>query len=387
MIVIMKKEATEEQIKKVVDHIEKEGFKVSIDQGTERVVIGLKGDTRSLQEGAFTRYEGVENAVRILNTYKLTSREFHPGNTVVDVDGVKIGDGSFVTMAGPCSIEGLDQIRECARMAKAGGAKILRGGAFKPRTSPYAFQGLEEEGLKYIRQAADEFGMKVITEKAGGAKILRGGAFKPRTSPYAFQGLEEEGLKYIRQAADEFGMKVITEVMDEGHIDMVAEYSDILQIGARNMQNFKLLSAVGKTGKPVGLKRGISGTINEWLNAAEYIAVEDKSPVIFIERGIRTYETATRNTFDLSAVPLMKNLTHFPVIVDPSHGTGIWELVPPMARAGVASGADGMIVEIHPDPANAWSDGPQSLNEKTYSRMMKEVAIMKEAMEKIQRLD
>lgn len=198
--------------------------------------------------------------MRILNTYKLTSREFHPGNTVVDVDGVKIGDGSFVTMAGPCSIEGLDQIRECARMAKAGGAKILRGGAFKPRTSPYAFQGLEEEGLKYIRQAADEFGMKVITE-----------------------------------------------VMDEGHIDMVAEYSDILQIGARNMQNFKLLSAVGKTGKPVGLKRGISGTINEWLNAAEYIAVEDKSPVIFIERGIRTYETATRNTFDLSAVPLMKN--------------------------------------------------------------------------------
>ncbi|MCL8322030.1 3-deoxy-7-phosphoheptulonate synthase, partial [Enterococcus faecium] len=265
---------------------------------------------------------------------------FHPGNTVVDVDGVKIGDGSFVTMAGPCSIEGLDQIRECARMAKAGGAKILRGGAFKPRTSPYAFQGLEEEGLKYIRQAADEFGMKVITE-----------------------------------------------VMDEGHIDMVAEYSDILQIGARNMQNFKLLSAVGKTGKPVGLKRGISGTINEWLNAAEYIAVEDKSPVIFIERGIRTYETATRNTFDLSAVPLMKKLTHFPVIVDPSHGTGIWELVPPMARAGVASGADGMIVEIHPDPANAWSDGPQSLNEKTYSRMMKEVAIMKEAMEKIQTLD
>ena len=322
MIVIMKKEATEEQVKKVVDHIEKEGFKVSIDQGTERVVIGLKGDTRSLQEGAFTRYEGVENAVRILNTYKLTSREFHPGNTVVDVDGVKIGDGSFVTMA-----------------------------------------------------------------KAGGAKILRGGAFKPRTSPYAFQGLEEEGLKYIRQAADEFGMKVITEVMDEGHIDMVAEYSDILQIGARNMQNFKLLSAVGKTGKPVGLKRGISGTINEWLNAAEYIAVEDKSPVIFIERGIRTYETATRNTFDLSAVPLMKKLTHFPVIVDPSHGTGIWDLVPPMARAGVASGADGMIVEIHPDPANAWSDGPQSLNEKTYSRMMKEVTIMREAMEKIQTLD
>ncbi|MGX7162905.1 3-deoxy-7-phosphoheptulonate synthase [Enterococcus massiliensis] len=339
MIVIMKKDATKEQVESVVNRIKKEGLEVNIDQGTEHIVIGLKGDTRGMQDVAFNSFEGVENTVKISKTYKLTSREFHPGNTVVDVDGVKIGDGSFVTMAGPCSIEGLDQIRECARMAKAGGAKILRGGAFKPRTSPYAFQGLEEEGLKYIRQAADEFGMKVITE-----------------------------------------------VMDEGHIDMIAEYSDILQIGARNMQNFKLLSAVGKTGKPIGLKRGISGTIDEWLNAAEYVAVEDKSPVIFIERGIRTYETATRNTFDLSAVPLIKKLSHFPIIVDPSHGTGIWDLVPPMARAGVASGADGMIVEIHPDPANAWSDGPQSLNEKTYLRMMKEVGIMEKAMQEIKAL-
>lgn len=339
MIVIMKKDATKEQVESVVNRIKKEGLEVNIDQGTEHIVIGLKGDTRGMQDVAFNSFEGVENTVKISKTYKLTSREFHPGNTVVDVDGVKIGDGSFVTMAGPCSIEGLDQIRECARMAKAGGAKILRGGAFKPRTSPYAFQGLEEEGLKYIRQAADEFGMKVITE-----------------------------------------------VMDEGHIDMIAEYSDILQIGARNMQNFKLLSAVGKTGKPIGLKRGISGTIDEWLNAAEYVAVEDESPVIFIERGIRTYETATRNTFDLSAVPLIKKLSHFPIIVDPSHGTGIWDLVPPMARAGVASGADGMIVEIHPDPANAWSDGPQSLNEKTYLRMMKEVGIMEKAMQEIKAL-
>lgn len=340
MILIIKKGIQESELSPILSRIKEEGLGVQINHGKDRLVLGLLGDPKIIQNVPFQAYSVVERAVAISNTYKITSREFHPQDTVVDVDGVKIGDGSFVTMAGPCSIEGLDQIRECARMAKAGGAKILRGGAFKPRTSPYAFQGLEEEGLKYIRQAADEFGMKVITE-----------------------------------------------VMDEGHIDMVAEYSDILQIGARNMQNFKLLSAVGKTGKPVGLKRGISGTINEWLNAAEYIAVEDKSPVIFIERGIRTYETATRNTFDLSAVPLMKKLTHFPVIVDPSHGTGIWELVPPMARAGVASGADGMIVEIHPDPANAWSDGPQSLNEKTYSRMMKEVAIMKEAMEKIQTLD
>src|SRR5699024_7511970 len=282
----------------------------------------------------------VDTTVRISNTYKLTSRQFHPQDTVVDVDGVKIGDGSFVTMAGPCSVEGLDQIRESARMAKAGGAKILRGGAFKPRTSPYAFQGLEEEGLKIMRQAADEYDLKVVTE-----------------------------------------------VMDVAHLDIVAQYSDILQIGARNMQNFKLLAAAGKTGKPIGLKRGISGTIDEWLNAAEYIAISEKSPVIFIERGIRTYETKTRNTFDLSAVPLIKQLSHFPIIVDPSHGTGVWDLVTPMARAGVAAGADGMIVEIHPDPQNAWSDGQQSLTEENYLRMMKQVNVMVDAMREIKTLD
>lgn len=340
MIVIMKQGATKEQVELVVKRIKKEGLDVNIDQGTEHIVIGLKGDVRGMQDVPFNTYEGVEKTLKISNTYKLTSREFHPGDTVVDVDGVKIGDGSFVTMAGPCSIEGLEQIRECAKIAKAGGAQILRGGAFKPRTSPYAFQGLEEEGLKYIRQAADEFDMKVITE-----------------------------------------------VMDEGHIEMVAEYSDILQIGARNMQNYKLLQAVGKTGKPIGLKRGIAGTIDEWLNAAEYIAVQDKSPVIFIERGIRTYETATRNTFDLSAVPLIKKLSHFPIIVDPSHGTGVWDLITPMARAGVAAGADGMIVEIHPDPKNAWSDGQQSLNEENYMKMMQEVAILNAAMEKIKEIE
>lgn len=340
MIIIMKPRATKEQLNKVIQRVEAEGLTYQLNQGSEQVVLGLIGDTRSIQDVAFLSYEGVEKTMRISNTYKLTSREFHPQDTVVDVDGVKIGDGSFVTMAGPCSIEGLEQIRQTARMAKAGGAKILRGGAFKPRTSPYAFQGLGEEGLKYIRQAADEFDMKVITE-----------------------------------------------VMDEAHIDMVAHYSDIIQIGARNMQNFKLLSAVGKTGKPIGLKRGISGTIDEWLNAAEYIAVEEKSPVIFIERGIRTYETATRNTFDLSAVPLIKKLSHFPIIVDPSHGTGVWDLVTPMARAGVAAGADGMIVEIHPDPQNAWSDGMQSLNEKTYLQMMKEVNILVDAMKKIKQIE
>lgn len=340
MIVIMKENATEKQMKQVIDLVTGAGLTTQTSQDNGKTVIGLIGDTEKLVEAELTALEGVEKSVCISLSYKLTSRLFHPENTVVDVNGVKIGDGSMTMMAGPCSIESLDQIRECARIAKAGGATILRGGAFKPRTSPYAFQGLEEEGLKYIRQAADELDMQVITE-----------------------------------------------VMDEANLELVAKYSDILQIGARNMQNFKLLQAVGKTGKPIGLKRGIAGTIDEWLNAAEYIAAQGNFNVIFIERGIRTYETATRNTLDLSAVPLIKKLSHFPIIVDPSHGVGIWDLVPPMARAGVASGADGLIVEIHPDPANAWSDGPQSLNEKTYLRMMKEVHIIEKAMKEINALE
>ena len=340
MIVIMKENATEKQMKQVIDLVTGAGLTIQTSQDNGKTVIGLIGDTEKLVEAELTALEGVEKSVRISLSYKLTSRLFNPENTVVDVNGVKIGDGSMTMMAGPCSIESLDQIRECARIAKAGGATILRGGAFKPRTSPYAFQGLEEEGLKYIRQAADELDMQVITE-----------------------------------------------VMDEANLELVAKYSDILQIGARNMQNFKLLQAVGKTGKPIGLKRGIAGTIDEWLNAAEYIAAQGNFNVIFIERGIRTYETATRNTLDLSAVPLIKKLSHFPIIVDPSHGVGIWDLVPPMARAGVASGADGLIVEIHPDPANAWSDGPQSLNEKTYLRMMKEVHIIEKAMKEINALE
>ena len=340
MIVIMKENATEKQMKQVIDLVTGAGLTTQTSQDNGKTVIGLIGDTEKLVEAELTALEGMEKSVRISLSYKLTSRLFHPENTVVDVNGVKIGDGSMTMMAGPCSIESLDQIRECARIAKAGGATILRGGAFKPRTSPYAFQGLEEEGLKYIRQAADELDMQVITE-----------------------------------------------VMDEANLELVAKYSDILQIGARNMQNFKLLQAVGKTGKPIGLKRGIAGTIDEWLNSAEYIAAQGNFNVIFIERGIRTYETATRNTLDLSAVPLIKKLSHFPIIVDPSHGVGIWDLVPPMARAGVASGADGLIVEIHPDPANAWSDGPQSLNEKTYLRMMKEVHIIEKAMKEINALE
>ncbi len=340
MIVIMKPGATKEQVKVIIARVKKEGLDVHLSEGKEQTIIGLIGDTRKMVDVAFDSYDGVENTVRITHTYKLTSRDFHPDNTVVDVDGLKIGDGSLTMMAGPCSIESLEQMLECARIAKEGGASVLRGGAFKPRTSPYAFQGLEEEGLKYIRQAADKYDMKVITE-----------------------------------------------VMDEANLELVAKYTDILQIGARNMQNYKLLQAVGKTGMPVALKRGIAGTIDEWLNAAEYIAAQGNFKVIFVERGIRTYETATRNTLDLSAVPLIKKLSHFPIIVDPSHGVGIWDLVPPMAVAGVAAGADGLIVEIHPDPAKAWSDGPQCLNEKTYAKMMKQVHIMEKAMQEVKAID
>ncbi len=339
MILIIKPGIQESELTQVIERIKEEGLDVQINHGKDRFVLGLLGDPKVIRDVPFECYDIVERAVPITNTYKLTSREFHPQDTIVDVAGVKIGDGSFVTMAGPCSVEGEEQIMETARMAKAGGAKILRGGAYKPRTSPYAFQGLGEEGLKMMRKAADHYDLKVITE-----------------------------------------------VMDEAHIDVVSEYADIIQIGARNMQNFRLLEAVGRTGKPIGLKRGISGTIEEWLNAAEYIAVQNNSNIIFIERGIRTYETATRNTFDLSAVPLIKKLSHFPIIVDPSHGTGVWDLVTPMARAGVASGADGMIVEIHPDPIHAWSDGQQSLNEKNYLKMMNEVDILVEAMKKINAL-
>ena len=339
MILIMKSNAKEKQIQKLIDHIEREGIKLHINNEKDGTIIRLIGDTSNIEPDTFKSFVGVEKIVLISKSYKLTSREFHPEDTLVDVNGVKIGNGSMTIMAGPCSIESLDQIRQSAEIAKKGGASILRGGAFKPRTSPYSFQGLEEKGLKYIRQAADEYDMQVITE-----------------------------------------------VMDEEHIPMVTQYSDILQVGSRNMQNFKLLEALGKTKKPIGLKRGMAATIDEWLNAAEYIAKEGNFNIIFIERGIRTYERATRNTLDLSAVPLIKSLSHFPIIVDPSHAVGVWDLVTPMARAAIGAGADGLMVEIHPDPENAWSDGGQSLNEDTYLAMMEEIKIMKKAMDEINRL-
>lgn len=269
---------------------------------------------------------GVEKTVRITEKYKLVSREFHPADTVVDVDGVKIGGEHLTVMAGPCAVESEDQLKEAARCVREGGAQFLRGGAFKPRTSPYDFQGLAEKGLKMLREAADENGLKVVTE-----------------------------------------------IVDKDDMELIGTYADVYQVGARNMQNFQLLKALGKAKKPVMLKRGLSSTISEWLNAAEYIAAGGNENIIFCERGIRTYETFTRNTLDLSAVAAVKELSHLPIIVDPSHGTGRWQMVRPMARAAIAAGADGLIIEVHPHPEVALSDGNQSLTPKNFNHLMEEV--------------
>ncbi|MBQ9487892.1 MAG: 3-deoxy-7-phosphoheptulonate synthase, partial [Selenomonadaceae bacterium] len=267
--------------------------------------------------------------------YKMVSREFEPADTEIDVDGVKIGGKEIVVMAGPCAVESAEQLRESARAVKECGAKILRGGAFKPRTSPYDFQGLGEEGLKLLRQTADEFGLKVVTE-----------------------------------------------IVDSNDIELLESYSDILQVGARNMQNFQLLKALGKSTKPVMLKRGLSATISEWLNAAEYIVSGGNDKLIFCERGIRTYETYTRNTLDLSAVAAIKELSHFPIVVDPSHGTGRRTMIAPMSKAAIAAGADGLIIEVHPHPEKAMSDGNQSLAPKDFEKLMSELHAVAKAVGK-----
>lgn len=335
----MKSESTSSDVEKVVQQLKTAGLTVSVNETTP-IYLSIQGSITDSCIASLKTNPVIAELKEVTGTYRLTSREFHPGNSKVQVGDIEIGGSDFVTMAGPCSVETLEQMMTCARIAHEGGAKVLRGGAFKPRTSPYAFQGLEEEGLIYLRQAADEYGLKVITE-----------------------------------------------VMDEANLELVCKYTDIIQIGARNMQNFRLLEAVGKTTKPVALKRGISGTIDEWLHAAEYIAAKGNTNIIFVERGIRTYETATRNTFDVSAVPVVQKLSHFPIIVDPSHGVGVWDIVPPMALAGVAAGASGMIVEIHPNPSEAWSDGPQSLNEQNYLTMMKKVNILSQTMKELAQFD
>ena len=326
MVIIMNPDATAENIKGVIEMIQDAGLSAKVMEGSQQRIVGVIGDKTRLASCAIDALPGVERSVSISKSYKLASREFHPQSSVIDVDGVPVGGDEFVVMAGPCAVESREQLLAAAEIAKKGGAQFLRGGAYKPRTSPYSFQGLEEEGLKYLAEAKEKTGLRIVTE--------------------------------------------VTEV---DAVETVAEYADLLQIGARNMQNFRLLKEVGRTQKPVMLKRGLAATLDEWLNAAEYILNEGNPNVIFCERGIRTYETYTRNTLDLSAVAAIKHLSHLPIIVDPSHGTGKWRFIKPMALAAVACGADGLIMEMHPNPAKALSDGPQSLTPENYYDLMDSV--------------
>lgn len=326
MIIVMSPTSTKENLEKVEQKITQAGLKYHLSTGAERTIVGVIGDKKIIAGLQMNSLDGVEKTVRITEKYKLVSREFKSEDTIVDVGGVKIGAGRLTVMAGPCAVESVEQIREAAECVK-----------------------------KY------------------GAKFLRGGAFKPRTSPYDFQGLAEDGLKMLREAADATGLKVVTEIVNINDVELITKYADMIQIGARNMQNFQLLKEVGKVHTPVLLKRGLSATISEWLNAAEYIMAGGNDNVVFCERGIRTYETYTRNTLDLSAVAAVKEISHLPIIVDPSHGTGRWQMVPAMARAAIAAGADGLIIEVHPHPEVALSDGDQSLTPENFRKTMEEV--------------
>jgi len=333
MIIIMKDNASRADIENVEQKLLDLGFKTHPIFGEVKTVIGAIGDKRHLNVNAILLLPGVENIVPIMKPYKLAGKELKKAPTVVDVDGIKIGGREIVVMAGPCAIES------------------------------------ESSFLETAEKVSDS-----------GAKILRGGAFKPRSSPYSFQGLEEDGLKILAEAREKTGMKIVTEVVDTRDVELVASYTDIIQIGARNMQNFRLLQEVGLTSKPILLKRGLAATIEEWLMAAEYIMASGNENIILCERGIRTYETSTRNTIDMSAIPVIKELSHLPIVVDPSHATGNWKYVPALSKGAVATGADGLIIEVHPDPANALSDGPQSLKPEKFDQLMKELLPVCEAV-------
>ena len=318
----MSHQATPAQVDVVVEKIGELGLTPELSRGEDRSIIGVIGGNAFAYREAFAHLPGIQEIVQITKPYKLASREWQTRDTVIDVGGVKIGGEEVVLMAGPCSVEGVEMLMETARHVAAQGAKILRGGAFKPRTSPYSFQGLGEEGLKMLARAREETGLKVITE-----------------------------------------------VVTPGDVELVARYADILQIGTRNMQNYALLQEAGRIGHPVMLKRGMSSTIEEWLLAAEYLLSQGNRNVMLCERGIRTFEPATRFTLDINAVPLVRELSHLPVIVDPSQGTGRWSLVSPLSLAAVAAGANGLIVEVHPHPDDALSDGAQSLDFATFDRL------------------
>ncbi|MDD5015342.1 MAG: 3-deoxy-7-phosphoheptulonate synthase [Atribacterota bacterium] len=326
MIIVMNGKTDDCDVEKVIEKLYELGHKVHISRGERRIILGVIGNVENLASVPFYAFNGVEEIIRILKPYKLASREFKEFDTIIKVKEVTIGGKEIIAIAGPCVVEDENQIFETARNVKALGAKILRGGAFKPRTSPYSFQGLGEEGLKLLAQAGKETGLAVVTE-----------------------------------------------VMSVNQIDLIAEYTDIFQVGARNMQNYVLLKELGKLKKPILLKRAMSATIEELLLSAEYILSQGNYEVILCERGIRTFENYTRNTLDLSAVPALKELSHLPVIVDPSHATGRWRLVSPMAKAAIAAGADGLIIEVHPDPKSSLSDGAQTLRFDTFTQLMKEI--------------
>ena len=326
MIIVINGKTSDAHVEKVIQKLHEMGHEVDISRGERRIVLGVIGDVKNLASVPFYAFDGVEEVIRIEKPYKLASKEFKSTTTTVKIKDVVIGGKEVVVMAGPCVVENKKQIFETAQQVKAAGAKILRGGAFKPRTSPYSFQGLGEEGLKLLAQAGEEAGLAVVTE-----------------------------------------------VMSVNQIELVGKYTDIFQVGARNMQNFVLLEELGKTKKPILLKRGMSATIEELLLSAEYILSQGNYEVILCERGIRTFENYTRNTLDLSAVPALKLLSHLPVIVDPSHGTGKWRFVSPMAKAAIAVGADGLLIEVHPDPKSSFSDGTQTLKIDTFAQLMKEL--------------
>ena len=326
MMIVMRRDARPLDVERVLERVRALGFTPHVSQGQERVVIGVIGEARRADPGAFVHLPGVARVVPISRPYKLSSREFHPPNSTVDVRGVRFGGDDIVIIAGPCSVESRSQMLETAHAVKEAGAQMLRGGAFKPRTSPYSFQGLGEEGLRYLAEA--------------------------------------------REAT---GLPVVTEVMAVDQVDLVAQYTDMFQIGARNMQNFALLKAVGQRRVPVLLKRGMSATLSEFLLAAEYILSAGNRQVVLCERGIRTFEPSTRNTTDINAIPVLKSSTHLPVLLDPSHSTGHWTYVTPIARAAIAAGADGIIVEVHPRPEEALSDGAQSLKPERFAQLVREV--------------
>ena len=335
MIIILRSDVTEVQINHVVERVESLGLRAHLSRGTYRTIIGVIGDESKLQEVPLRAIPGVHDVIPVLPPYKLASKEAHPQSSIVDVSGVKIGGGFLGMIAGPCAVEDRERMRSIAAAVKQAGANIFRGGAFKPRTSPYAFQGLGEDGLKILRDTGDEFGMPVVTE-----------------------------------------------VMDPRHVELVDRYADMIQIGARNMQNFSLLTEVGRTRRPVLLKRGMSATVTDLLMSAEYILSQGNSQVVLCERGVKGFDPATRNLYDVAAVPMVQGLSHLPIIVDPSHATGRPDLIPSCALAGLAAGADGVHIEVHDCPEKAKSDGPQALLPRQYSELMDQMRRVAEVLGK-----